>query len=249
MRSQQQWSRKSFWGNYENNKLFIMETINDYGDHLQPTTGEHGADIARQRIDDLDRSALEYVLKSQKTGMQAVELGGGWGMQSVRFASLGVDTTLIDQLPPEQTVAGVDGLMEALPLQYIQADATQIDNSSLPISIDVLFSQRFIHYLTFGKAWVLLARLRDHMVSSSRLFISASGLHTELGRGYQGHGKSIDERFDSLDPAIARKHGIHESVCLYEQTELENLAVIAGYTPLSIWCSEFGNIKGVFQPQ
>ena len=40
-----------------------------YGDRLVATTGTHGPDIASQRIDDLDRRALEAVLASGQAQM------------------------------------------------------------------------------------------------------------------------------------------------------------------------------------
>jgi len=225
----------------------MENAINVHGDKLQHTTGQHGADIAIQRLDDLDEAALAYAISQQDQGIKAVDLGCGWGIQGVRFATLGIDTTLIDQLPPEQTAAGINGLSEAFPIRYEQADASTMKPDLLPANISILFSQRFIHYLPFSQAARLLEGLRRRLNQDARLFISASGLDTELGEGYEHRKQSIERRFTSLSEPIAEKHGIHEPVCLYQSEDLEHLGGMAGFVPISLWRSSFGNIKGVFQ--
>lgn len=223
----------------------MSHLLNDLGDRLVPTTGRHGADIARQRLDALDRAALRHAIGLELPAV-ALDLGGGHGMQALRLAALGLDTWLIDQLPRAQTVLGIAGLAEALPLRHLQIDARALDTGELPDAIALCCSQRFIHYLRHAEARVLLRRVRERMRPDGRLYLSASGLDSELGDGYAAARAPVAERFAALAPAMADKHGIHEPVCLYAPQELESLAEGAGFVCEEVSASVFGNVKGVF---
>jgi len=225
----------------------MNDAINLYGDQLHATTGTHGTDIAKQRLDHLDIAAIKHILGQQGRKMMALDLGCGWGIQGLRFASLGVTTTLIDQLPPEQMVIGTGDLNKALPINYQQVDLNDLNALQLPPTLNLIFSQRFIHYLPFNQAVRLLQLLRGQVVDDARLYLSASGLDTELGNGYSDKPKCIEERFSAPAPVMAEKHGILEPVCLYQSGDLEQPALSAGYAPLSVWQSDFGNIKGIFK--
>lgn len=223
----------------------MSHLLNDLGDQLLPTTGRHGADIARQRLDALDRAALRHAIGLELPAT-ALDLGGGYGMQALRLAALGLDTWLIDQLPRAQTVLGIAGLAEALPLRHLQIDARALNAGDLPESIALCCSQRFIHYLRRADALALLRLVRGRMRPAGRLYLSASGLDSELGEAYAGARAPVVERFAALAPAMAGKHGIHEPVCLYAPQELESLAEDAGFVCEEVNASVFGNVKGVF---
>jgi hypothetical protein len=223
----------------------VSHLLNDLGDRLVPTTGRHGADIARQRLDALDRAALRHAIGLELPAT-ALDLGGGHGMQALRLAALGLDTWLIDQLPRAQTVLGIAGLAEALPLRHLQIDARALAAGDLPDAIALCCSQRFIHYLRRAEALALLRLVRERMRPDARLYLSASGLDSELGDGYAAARVPVTERFASLSPLMAGKHGIHEPVCLYAPHELESLAEDAGFVCEEVSASVFGNVKGVF---
>lgn len=224
-----------------------MAAINQYGDQLLPTTGKHGADIARQRIDDLDLLALQFALEQANGGRVALDLGGGAGAQALRFASLGLETLLIDRLPREQTLLRAEGLGDILPLRYRQADLAEATAGDFPPDITLCFSQRFIHYLDYAQAQRLLGHVRQRMHRQGKLFLSASGLRSELGEGYDG-GASMAQRFAPLSAAMAARHGIHEPVCLYTGDELAALCSQCGFAAERVFSSAFGNVKGVFVP-
>src|SRR6185437_3503288 len=50
------------------------EPVNLYGDRLIRTTGSHGADIASQRLDELDREALHHNLALPDPGVTCLDL-------------------------------------------------------------------------------------------------------------------------------------------------------------------------------
>jgi hypothetical protein len=89
--------------------------------------------------------------------------------------------------------------------------------------------------------------LRKHLSGSfaSKLFISVSGLGSELGNDYKGKHKQVEYRFCELDSKMAVKHKILSPVCLYYLEEFKNLLLTCNYTIEKIYESEFGNIKAV----
>src|SRR5690349_21084819 len=185
----------------------MTQPLNVYGDNLTDTMGRHGADISSQRIDDLDVAALLYAIRERDRPGIAIDLGCGIGILGLRFAALGFVTILLDRVPVEQTVLRVSGLEQMLPLSYLMKDARALSEADLPNELALCYSQRFIHYLQFSDAVALLRLLRSKMRPNSKLFLSASGLLSELGNGYDARHQKLDERFSVLAPNNAAKHG------------------------------------------
>ena len=227
--------------------LTMETTLNLYGDRPISTTGAHGIDVASQRLDPLDKEALEQVLQSAER-LSCIDLGCGFGWQGVRFAFLGAITHLFDLMPESELVKSVRNFAD-LPISHLQCDLRSIPQNTLPECIDLAFSQRFIHYLTYSEASKLIGIVYSHLSPGAKFYISASGLDSELGKGYLGEKEKIEERFSPLSPAIQSKHNIFEPVCLYREGELADLFISHRYVERQVWKSPFGNIKGVFQKE
>lgn len=223
------------------------ELLNEGGDKVITTTGDHGIDISSQRMDKLDRDALQYALTiyNHETPPTAIDLGCGLGIQGVRFSLLGMETTLIDLHDISKRIELLSNLFQIGDLQFVQKDVRSLDASDLPDDIALLHSQRFIHYLEFSEALELFRLFADHMKPASRLFVSASGLHTELGDGYPDRDIPLEDRFSELAPAMAQKHDIHDPVCLYTIEDMEQLLTDAGFRVRDLHASTFGNIKAI----
>ncbi len=223
----------------------ISQSFNRYGDRLWPTTGQHGADIARQRLDALDLAALRHALARVESGEpgHAIDLGGGSGMQALRFASLGLSTTLIDQLPAEAVCWHGSALAGLLPLHHVSVDVHELRDDDLPNDVTLLYSQRFLHYLRFDDAVSLLRRLRGCCNSNVRCFVSVSGLQSELGEAYPHATRPVRDRFAPLASGMASRHGISAPVCLYRPQDLHALAHEAGFKVVAMSESPFGNLK------
>src|SRR4029077_11750445 len=73
-------------------------------------------------------------------------------------------------------------------LEFRQIDLRQVTPEDFPTGIGVAYSQRFIHHLRFDEAANLLGILAGRLCAKARLFVSASGLESELGSGYAGSG-------------------------------------------------------------
>jgi hypothetical protein len=224
----------------------MTDSLNLYGDSLVKTTGKHGADISSQRMDDLDVETLRYALQVKEKKGAVLDLGCGIGIQGLRLASLGFKTLLVDWMPVDMTVLRVAGLDDLLPLSYLMKDARALESADLPAEIAICYSQRFIHYLKFDEAVALLQLIRERMLSGAKLFLSASGLLSELGEDYSGKSHKISRRFSTLSASMAEKHNIHEPVCLYAPDELATLCQRASFSCDRVYSSAFGNVKGVF---
>lgn len=70
-----------------------MDKLNLYGDTLSKTTGIHGADISSQRIDDLDKENIKYVLEG--CNFRGLDVGCGYGFHSIRLSLLNAEMYLI----------------------------------------------------------------------------------------------------------------------------------------------------------
>jgi hypothetical protein len=224
----------------------MADPLNIYGDGLVTTTGKHGADISSQRMDDLDVEAILYALKVKGTKGAALDLGCGIGFQGLRFASLGLQAVLVDRMPVEMTVLSASGLEDLLCISYLSKDARELTRAELPAEVSICYSQRFIHYLRFDEAVLLLRLVRGLMLPDAKMFLSASGLLSELGDGYPGKSQRLSERFCPLAAPMAEKHNIHEPVCLYTPDDLVALCLSASFSCDRIYSSAFGNVKGVF---
>ena len=219
--------------------------LNLYGDQLVPTSGRHGGDIASQRIDALDLACLEYCL-SLGSGVSAVDIGCGLGAQGFRLAALGASVTLCDPLDISERVGQFNELFPAASVRFLRCDARQLAAVDIEQPLAIVYSQRCLHYLRFDEARAVLQTLRDVCRPEARFFISASGIDSELGDGYAGEANDVRDRMAPLSAEMAKKHGVHDDICLYSEDDLARLGEAAGLEVISVTASEFGNKKASF---
>lgn len=234
----------------------VSQTLNIYGDQLIQAGEGHGADIASQRQDELDKMSIARVVELVKTGQQirTLDLGSGRGAQTKRLLEAGstlgvaVDQTDFGQefyaSLAENKSAGL-----FLPLDFRSPNLLhKIQKRTENQVFDIIVFQRTIHYFSHTQALGLLACVRSLMESHSRLYLSASGMGSELADGYPGKQVPLPQRFSPLSPLMAAKHGIHPPVCLYTTDELVRLCQQSGLRVLMAQESEFGNIKIIAEP-
>lgn len=215
--------------------------INPYGDRLVAASHLFGSDIASQRMDDLDLAALAAVRNVQLSRQAAVlDLACGVGGQSLRFADLGAAVVAADVLEKP-------GLMEFMAehrVAFRQGDMTRLDTFlQQDERFDVFYCQRALHYLRYEAASSVLRGLCAYAQPGAELFVSFSGLNSELGQGYDVRFMPARHRFGPLAPMMADKHGILQPVCLYRREEARELLMTSGWKPVSAWESAFGNVK------
>lgn len=222
-------------------------TFNPYGDSMRDTTGSHGADIAAQRMDDLDKAALAHILQGGLPAGVALDLGSGTGYHALRMAALGQRVIAVDLMDMTVQFQAVTAAFPELQLCHICACIQDFAAPGNRQPLSLLYSQRTLHYLTFSESTRALRELSGWMATGARAFLSFSGLDSELGDGYAHVDRPAADRWHRLAPAMAEKHGILEPVCLYRASDLSELARATGLSPVKIWVSEFGNIKGILE--
>lgn len=219
---------------------------NLYGDQLTSHTAGHGADIASQRADDLDLAALDRIRQlALNQPVTALDLACGLGGQALRMVEAGACVAALDIADFTLQLASLPA--HARPddstFHFIQADLRHLPDHLPFAPYDVVVCQRAIHYLPYAEALSALRDLAQHLRPSAHLFLSASGLGSELGQGYPHVALPVAQRFCPIAPAMADRHKIHAPVCLYTPDDLEQLLSQAGFHTYMLWSSPFGNVK------
>lgn len=221
-----------------------METINlnDYGDKPVFKASGHGADIASQRADDLDNMAIERV----RPGQLVLDLACGAGGQSFRLADRGADVLAMDMINFHDQFAhyvspeGIKGRA-----RFFQFNLHNLHDFNLHNPAEIIVCQRAIHYFRFKQAVRILTDMKRLLAPEGRIYLSASGIGSELGTNYMHSGHPIEDRFSVLHPSMVRKHGIESAVCLYSEEEMALLIAMAGLKVEKLFSSPFGNVKAV----
>lgn len=218
--------------------------INEYGDMGVFVAPGHGADIASQRADDLDNQCL--LLLARYGAPVAVDVGCGAGGQTVRMACAGATVLAIDHCDMGSAVMAAAQRHEVQSrVKFLQRDMRAIADLGQDGLAHAVVCQRAVHYLPFFEAVGAVGSMGRMLRPEGRLFISASGLTSELGDGYGGQGTGLAARYDELAEPMRTKHGIHGPVCLYSQADMESLLHAGGLEVEALFASPFGNIKAV----
>jgi len=226
-----------------------MESINIYNDLPHHALDGFGVDISTQRADDLDVELLSLISANKNAPLNILDLGCGKGGQALRMAAhTNCNVTAVDALNLSNDIHQACESLQ-VPTSRISFIKSDIRNTAkyLHHGYHYIYSQRTMHYLPYNDAFVLLNGLRTHLVKgfNSKLFVSVSGLHSELGNGYADKDKPISEKFALLSQPMMEKHKISSPVCLYTVEELYTLLTVCGYTVEKIYASAFGNVKAI----
>lgn len=213
----------------------LSTSFNPYGDKPTFLTQGHGADIASQRADDLDNLALDYITPC----CSALDFASGAGGQAARMQARGATVTAID-------IADMSAVIPA-GIRFLQGDMRHPSLLLKDTTYRVIVWQRAVHYLPFNEASKALQELARHLLEDGKIYISASGINSELGNDYTGRSESATNRYCPLSITMANKHDIYGNVCLYQETDMQQLAQKAGLAVETLFTSTFGNIKCVLK--
>ena len=228
------------------NNFSTERSLNLYNDIPKFLATGHGADIASQRADDLDLMAIKHT--GSRASTFAIDIACGAGGQAIRLAQQGASVVATDIADMAEIIKSAS---TGLPgrVTFVQQDMRSLDKlyNSLELLADVIICQRAIHYLPFPDAIGVISGIKKLLAPDGRLYLSASGIHSELGEGYAGRefDLSLSDRYGELSPAMRDKHGIHGPVCLYSEEDMAKLLINGGLVPEIIFSSKFGNIKAV----
>lgn len=214
------------------------EPINACGDVLLENNHK-GADIASQRLDELDQCCMQAI-------QQCVEAQGRVDVLELGSGRCGLANALA-AIEKSVVVRAVDAedysLYAGNRVVFIQDDILKYLTRQREQSVDVLVSQRTIHYLPYPQALELLTLAHQALRPTGKIFLSCSGLLSELGAPPYPLDITVEDRFAFLSEAMQRKHGIRHAVCLYSLAEVCELVRRAGFSILRATTSVFGNHK------
>jgi hypothetical protein len=196
----------------------------------------YGVDVGQHRADDLDKKALEYF--SSKPEAIVLELGAGTLGQSKRIAALGVQVIAID-------IHDFSSSLESCHpnVSFIQADIKTLPKVGFPGEATDIVLQRTLHYLRYTEALELLEYVHRH--TSGTLFISVTGIHSDIGEYLEIQNQPLEGRWSLVTDEGQLKFGITKPVCLYTEKEFEGLLLQAGWKVDELWVSAFNNLKAV----
>lgn len=223
--------------------------LNVYGDRRTLLSIGHGVDIASQRADDLDAMALRRIESLVEAGCEypfAIDVASGAGGQAIRMAMSGADVLAIDSHDfSSEVYAGVSQNELGGRVSFLQWDMRELCDLNFGRSADIIVCQRAIHYFTYPAAVDIVAGFAGLIRDGGFLYLSASGIHSELGENYCSSNDRLEIRYAELSAVMQEKHGILGPVCLYSEDDLVSLLSAAGFDLESVYSSAFGNIKAV----
>lgn len=224
-----------------------IPNLNLYGDRPEFLVAGRGADIASQRADDLDEMALSRA--REKKSAFALDIACGAGGQTFRLALQGATVVATDRADMGRIIQSMASalLLPSGQVLFKQLDMRHLHELQVTLQADVIVCQRAIHYLRFADARRVITQMKRLLAPDGRLYISASGIDSELGHGYKGAGTPLNTRYCELEPPMRNKHAIHGPVCLYSKADMAQLLTGGGLDPQTVFSSPFGNIKAVAQ--
>jgi SAM-dependent methyltransferase len=201
----------------------------------------YGIDVARLRLDDLDKKCLAQITQLQAGGeVSVLEIGSGAGGFTREVCKLGASVLATDI---------VDYSKECVYAENDRCRFLKIDCRQLPATLsktyDIVVAQRVLHYITYDEAVEFLSNL--HPFIRHELYVSVSGKQSDIGTYYDDN-RPVARRFSQLNETGKKLFSITKPLCLYETPEIKTLITSAGYTITDFRTSAFGNHKCIAIP-
>lgn len=201
--------------------------------------------------DELEQMALQEGGKRSRAGatVSVLQVDCGDALLGLRLARAGATVLAVDPLP--ETGDRLAEATQALGLGdkfrfQVWNSGYCLDTTPLPgTPFDIVACPHSLSQLPYAHAHTLLRRLALMTKIGGKLFISAYGVHSELSADYADENLPIRERFCELAPAMAKKYGIHQPLCLYSERDLFLLLFEAGLSVVKTFTTTHGNVKAV----
>jgi SAM-dependent methyltransferase len=202
----------------------------------------YGVDVAKSRIDDLDRLLLRQSSMEKAT---VLDLGCGSGGMSFKLGEAGAKVFAVDIEDYSKEFSIKLDLQPELKgkIQFIHDDMNNLASILRGQTFDYCLFQRSLHYLSYEAAVSLLHDLNK--LVTDKMFISVTGLESDIGKSYPARTAVLSKRFAKLLPEEAKKFSIQAPLCLYQKEEFVDLLEQTGWKIDSISTSAFGNHKVV----
>ncbi len=202
------------------------------------TPGNHGRDISNNYCDTLDRACVEHVrtiLVRKK--IKTLDLGCGLGDVSLQMAELGAKVTMFDisNMPKDNIIRAIsEKRVAADKVVFRQKSFANILVDEVPNNLDVLYSQRALHYLKYEELKNSLSTIFNKMAKGGKAFLSVGCCDGPLAKDYPALDRGIKDRFSCLSLKMAGKNKIHQPVTLYSKGEFKELLQSVGFTNIDI---------------
>lgn len=200
---------------------------------------KHGIQITSSRMGKLEKKLIKYTLDLPKSSV-GLDLGAGNGYISILLSLMQKNIYFYD-LKIDFKLKIFKKLFASKKLYLKKKNLKEVEYIDFPKNIDFVYSARFLHYLTYDEAENLLRKFSKNMKSGAKIFITVSGLNSDIGINYDCAGKDIKKRNCFLSKSNQSRFEIKEKITLYKKEELEKL--IGEYFKIEeSWESDFKNI-------
>lgn len=200
---------------------------------------KHGIQITSHRVGKLEKELIKYSLDLPKSSI-GLDLGGGNGFMSIILSLMQKEIYFYD-LKIDFKLKIFKKLFVSKKLKLFKKDLKEIKNFSFPKKIDFIYSARFLHYLTYEEAEILLRKISSNLKDSGKIFITISGIDSDIGVNYKCSEDEVKQRYCFISKSNQSRFKIKEKVTLYKKDEFENL--IKKYFNIEeVWESDFKNI-------
>lgn len=206
-----------------------------------------GIDISKSRLDDLDKKAILFSLKNniKNPSKKFADFGCGSGKLSICISSFGYHGYLFDLKNYKKRFRDL-AISMSIKIDYSKAKIQDINYYDFPKKLDFVISQRTLHYLEYKQVKSFLKKVKKNLNPGGRVFISFSGIKSELGRGYEAE-EDISKRFFKLSTDNQTKFEIRKPICLYSKKNVQDLFKEFCFKEVELWESDFGNIKAIYE--
>lgn len=198
--------------------------------------------------DEIERFALEECIKRQRVDHRVAVMV--WPTAhcelAVKFAKLGARVTAADRQVNHQDVKGrilASGHSEEIRFATLELPDIPEDLPDEPY--DIIVIRYGLGHLPYAEARKAIRQFMLKLRIGGKLYVSILGINSELGDGYEDHGKVVEDRFCNLSPAMIKKYNIKGKVCLYSERNLFLLLLEAGASVLRTLTTTYGNVKAV----
>jgi len=189
----------------------------------------YGVDVSTKRADELEKRLLNLVRSDDRV----LDLGCGAGGAAARLAAAQAVVAGVDQYDFSDRWSAAQG-------EFIQADVRNLSAVLDDSWFDYCLCNRTLHYLQYVDAKMVLHDLRT--VVSKQLFVSFSGITSELATGYTKCHEPIQDRFCKLDLSHQKIFGIAAQLTLYSEAEAIKLLTDTGWHVTWSRTTDFGNV-------
>jgi len=202
----------------------------------------HGVDVNKNRLDDLDRIILQDSLSEPFSKKNICNIGCGESTLSIALCSLGHFVYNYDRRDLSSFFSMTKELFSKQ--KFTQIHIEEIKNHHLPKAVDSIVLQRVLHYMSYRDTVRFLNRITATLSEGGKMYISLTGLDSQIARGYDVKNAPIESRMGNIAEQEQQDFNISEPVCLYSLGEAQSLIEsIEGIRIERIWVSQFGNIK------